>query len=1051
MSSLPFNAVIFDLDGVITKTALVHSAAWKKMFDEFMQKWCERHHLPFREFDHERDYLPYIDGKPRYEGVKSFLEHRGIYLPWGDPSDPPDKETICGLGNRKNQVFNEVLERDGVEVYPSTIRLIQDLLEKGVKVGVASSSKNCESVLKAAGIENLFFTRVDGVVSSELGLKGKPEPDIFITACYNLGSTPDQAIVVEDAVSGVQAGKAGNFGCVIGIAREKNARELKQHGADIVVEDLSFITVKDLEEWFQHGLEEDNWSLSYYEYDPDRERSREALLTIGNGYLGTRGCMEEVKANAVNYPGTYIAGLYNRLTSHIAGRAVENEDFVNIPNWLEITFRIDDSDWFDPNRAEILDCYRCLDFRTGVLEKVLSFRDHAGRETIIRSKRFASMNNPHLAGLQYTITPLNYNGTITVKSILDGNIINDGVARYRQLNQQHLQPYKEGFDGNLAWLMVQTTQSAIQIALATDLKVLVDHAVPSNITWQHHTRIGEIDSTLSIPLNSGQILTIEKIAAIYTNKQDDSKDPLQQATQLIRNSPPFQDVLNESINEWKKIWNKIDIRLRGDRLSQKLLRLHLYHLMVSFSPHNQHLDASITARGLHGEAYRGHIFWDELYILPLYAIHFPEVARAMLMYRYRRLDKAREYARQHGYQGAMFPWQSGSDGREETQVVHLNPVSGQWGDDYSSLQRHVSLAVGYNVWNYWHITGDNDFLKDYGMEMLIEICRFWASKAEWNEQIGRYSISRVMGPDEFHEAYHGATEGGLKDNAYTNLMTSWLLNKTIELLNHFPEEERMTIKQKFALKDQEIIQWKKISERLFLCIENDIIAQFDGYFQLKDLDWDYYRNKYGNIYRMDRLLKAEGQSPDEYKVAKQADTLMVFYNLAVDEVTRILQQLGYLLADNYFEKNFDYYLARTSHGSTLSRVVHAYLAHLLGKKELAWKLYSEALASDYIDIQGGTTAEGIHTGVMAATVYLAIKAFAGVVFRDDMIAVRPDLPASWRQISFTVLFRGNQYTFEISPHTVKISMIGATDEVRIEINGKVYQLNNRQKITVTTG
>ena len=214
----------------------------------------------------------------------------------------------------------------------------------------------------------------------------------------------------------------------------------------------------------------------------------------------------------------------------------------------------------------------------------------------------------------------------------------------------------------------------------------------------------------------------------------------------------------------------MDIRISGDREAQRLVRLHMYHMMVAASPHHAGLDSGIPPRGLHGEAYRGHIFWDELYILPLYNLHFPEVVKSVLMYRYRRLDAARAYATEYGFEGAMFPWQSGSDGREETQIIHLNPLSGEWGDDYSSLQRHISLAIAYNVWNYYHATGDLDFMRQYGAEMLLDICKFWASKSKFDETDGRYHIDRVMGPDEFHEKLPGSEKGGLTDNAYSNIM-----------------------------------------------------------------------------------------------------------------------------------------------------------------------------------------------------------------------------------------------------------------------------------------
>jgi beta-phosphoglucomutase family hydrolase len=249
-----FTAVIFDLDGVVTDTAAVHSAAWKRMFDEYLQSYALKTGTPFKEFSHLEDYLPYVDGKPRYKGVESFLLSRGIVLPYGDPADPPNSETICGLGNRKNQIFNQEVAGGAVKVFESTVVFIQQLRSSGIRVGVASSSKNCQTVLDAVGLLDLFETRVDGVVSAELGLKGKPEPDIFTTACDNLEVQNNQAVIVEDAVSGVQAGRNGGFGLVLGIAREDNSEELKRNGADIAINDMREIDIQTIDEWFSSRL-----------------------------------------------------------------------------------------------------------------------------------------------------------------------------------------------------------------------------------------------------------------------------------------------------------------------------------------------------------------------------------------------------------------------------------------------------------------------------------------------------------------------------------------------------------------------------------------------------------------------------------------------------------------------------------------------------------------------------------------------------------------------------------------------------------------------------
>jgi beta-phosphoglucomutase family hydrolase len=245
-----FDAAIFDMDGVITDTAAVHAAAWKDMFDGFLRTHADRDFEPFR----RADYLAYVDGRPRYEGVKAFLESRGIALDFGDPADPPDAETICGLGNRKDRAFNRVLKERGVQVFGSTVVLIGAMKRCGVKVAVATSSKNGALVLAKAGLTDLFEARVDGVVSAELGLQGKPAPDIFAVACERLGVSRHRAVVVEDAVSGVAAGARGRFGLTLGVAREDNGEELRRHGADLVVRDLAEISLEALDTWFEHTV-----------------------------------------------------------------------------------------------------------------------------------------------------------------------------------------------------------------------------------------------------------------------------------------------------------------------------------------------------------------------------------------------------------------------------------------------------------------------------------------------------------------------------------------------------------------------------------------------------------------------------------------------------------------------------------------------------------------------------------------------------------------------------------------------------------------------------
>jgi beta-phosphoglucomutase family hydrolase len=1035
-----FEAVIFDLDGVITNTALVHAAAWKKMFDEYLRSREERFAEPFREFTHAGDYLPYVDGKPRYNGVASFLESRGIDIPFGDPSDDPETESACGLGNKKNIMFNKVLDEDGVEVYDTSVEMLKQLKAAGVRIGVASSSKNCKPVLEKAGLLHFFETRVDGVVSAELGLKGKPEPDIFTTACDNLGVEYHRAVVVEDAVSGVQAGHKGNFGLTLGLAREDNTKELQVGGADIVVEDLGEIGLEGINEWFETGMQQDSWLLKYHDYDQEKERSREALLTVGNGYFGTRGALEESRPNSVNYPGTYITGLYNRKVSKVGDRDVENEDFVNVINWLPVTFRIDNGRWFEfsPDPAfKVKYIHRTLDFQTGELKREMEVEDQEGRLTRVVSSRFAGMADAHRAGLRYAVTPLNYDGNIELKCGLHGNHKNGGVERYNSLEQQQLEPVAAESDGHIAELVVKTTESDILVATCASCSLNVDAAIGTSFGE------GWVENNYSIEVSKGQEVVVEKMVSLFTSRDPGVEDPLDEARNTVKGISGYEAEKKLSAGRWKELWDSMDVLIFGDREAQKLVRLHLYHMMVSASPHHAGLDSGIPPRGLHGEAYRGHIFWDELYILPLFNLHFPEVVKSVLMYRYRRLDKARAYAKDYGYEGAMFPWQSGSDGREETQVIHLNPLSGEWGDDYSSLQRHISLAIGFNIWNYYHVTGDLEFMEQYGAEMVLDICKFWASKSI-PDHIGKYHIDRVMGPDEFHETLPGSGVGGLTDNAYTNIMVSWIMEKAFRILEVIGAGHKERMLKTLSISEKELGQWEKILNGLAINVsEEGVVEQFKGYFGLKELDWEHYREEYGDIHRLDRILKSEGKSPDDYKLAKQADFLMTFYNLGTNEVKRIMDRLGNVTQEDFLKHNFDYYIARTSHGSTLSRLVHARLAWEMGLSDTGWQLFMDALRSDLVDIQGGTTGEGIHCGVMAGTVYDVMASFAGLDLRGDIPAIDPRLPEHWKGLNFSFTFRGKTYLATIKGQQVKISCKNrGAEQIKFNLCGEEIELTS---------
>jgi trehalose/maltose hydrolase-like predicted phosphorylase len=497
-------------------------------------------------------------------------------------------------------------------------------------------------------------------------------------------------------------------------------------------------------------ITEDTWTLTYDAWHAERQPLREAICTLGNGYFATRGAAEETAAGGSHYPGTYLAGGYNRLESEISGRVLENEDLVNWPNWLCLSVRAEGEDWFHIDSADLLDFRQDLKFREGILERRIRFRHAGDRETTLVSRRLVHMAHPHLAAIEWLVTPENWSGQLEIRSALDGNVCNQGVARYRDLNSRHLEVVEMGRTGeDGVYLAVQTNQSRIRMVQAARTQVFADDE-PAVLDRETIQMGGVVEQRLVVECQREKPLRIEKIVALYTSRDFAISEPTGAACQAVRRAGTFRELRASHRLAWERLWNRADIELGGgDAWSQRVLRLHLFHLLQTTSFNSTELDVGVPSRGLHGEAYRGHIFWDELFIFPLLNLRIPEITRALLMYRYRRLEEARHLAREAGYQGAMYPWQSGSSGREESQVLHLNPQSGQWMPDDTHRQRHINAAIAYNVWHYFQATGDIEFLSFYGAEMLLEIARFWASIATYNADRDRYEIHTLWDPMSF--------------------------------------------------------------------------------------------------------------------------------------------------------------------------------------------------------------------------------------------------------------------------------------------------------------
>lgn len=787
------------------------------------------------------------------------------------------------------------------------------------------------------------------------------------------------------------------------------------------------------------------WSFTYEGFDPTSQGLREALCTLGNGYFATRGAAPEKRADDVHYPGTYVAGLYNRVGTEMGGRIIENEDLVNVPNWLPLEFRIEDGDddeWFDVDSATVEDYMQNLDLRRGVLTRSFVWVDLHDRRTLVTQRRFVSMRDPHVAGLTTAFRAENWTGRMVIRSALDGTVINAGVPRYRTLNSQHLTPFAtRTHDDETMSLAAETTQSRVTVAIAARTRAIDSDPIP-DIVRDTTESPGYIAQEFTIDIVERESIAVEKLITLYTSRDRGISEPVLEACEHLANVANFEDALQTHVLAWDHLWRRFELETEADEETRRILNLHVFHLLQTASKHTIDLDVGIPARGWHGEAYRGHIFWDELFIFPFLTLHMPDLTKALLQYRFRRLPQAVLAAEAAGFEGAMYPWQSGSNGREETQVVHLNPKSGHWHPDNSHRQRHINIAVAYNVWKYYQATEDVEFMAFQGAEMMVQIARFWASIATFDKARNRFEILGVMGPDEYHDGYPDADPpAGLDNNAYTNVMVVWLLTRARWALDLVPEFRHRELWEKLGLRREELERWEDICSRMYVPFHGDgIISQFEGYDDLEEFDWEGYTERYGNIQRLDRILEAEGVSANRFKVSKQADVLMLFYLLAEAEIADIFGRLGYEWDPSMVPRNIDYYLARTSHGSTLSRVVQSFVLARTDR-ERSWTSFLEALRSDVADVQGGTTAEGIHLGAMAGTVDLVQRCFSGLSTREGKLWFAPVIPAEVRRLQFSLQYRGGWVDCEMTSDKMTISSReGAAKPIDVAVNEEHFEL-----------
>lgn len=799
------------------------------------------------------------------------------------------------------------------------------------------------------------------------------------------------------------------------------------------------------------------WSIVFEGDLPDHEGAREALCTLGNGRFGTRGASSQtLRASGFHYPGTYAAAVYDRLCSAVPGGLLEYEELVNLPNWLGVRLSAvgavsaSDCEW------QVLEYRRELDMARGLLHWHIRLRDPGKRQLRITEQRLVHMGQAHLAAQKLEIEAEGFDTPLSIGLSLDATIENKNAWAYAGLDGRHLEACATGSDRReQSCLYARTRQSHIGIALCARQRAYVTRPGVDSVRVLparalHLPARVDMEFLCAVPPNAR--VSVEKLVTLYTSRDRACLEPREEAARALASAPGFDALAHTHTRVWQRLWQGCAFELPGREHTLAALRLHMFHILQTVSPYGEALDAGAPARGLHGENYRGHIFWDELFVFPFLSLRWPELTRRLLLYRYRRLEAARRAAGLLGLRGAMFPWRSASDGREVTEPLRRNPRSGRFILDHTHLQRHINAAIVYNVWQYVRVSGDLEFLFSQGAELILSVALFWASAARLQSD-ERYHLTGVVGPDEFHTAYPGAAQPGVDDNAYTNIMAVWCLQRALELVERLPKALRLPLLEQLGITPADLTHWAVLTNHMFVPFQRDgvVIDQFVGFEQLEPFPWERYRARYGDVHRLDNILEAEGDSVNRYQVCKQADVLMLFYLLSQAELASLLGRLGYRFEEAALGCNVEYYMQRSSRGSTLSRVVQAWVLTRLDR-ERSWSALTEALGSDLHDVHGGSTREGIHLGAMAGTIDVFQRAYVGLEIRDDRLVMSPRLPPELPELCLRLRYRMQWLQLRVTRCSLHI----ASDErgegtITIEAEGRPYILQPGSEHTITYG
>jgi kojibiose phosphorylase len=717
-----------------------------------------------------------------------------------------------------------------------------------------------------------------------------------------------------------------------------------------------------------------DWILTETQFNPEYLHSRETIFTIGNGYLGTRGTFEEGYPHALS--ATFIHGVYDDVP-------VVYTELVNCPDWLPLVLIIE-GERFRLDQGKILKYNRQLDLYHGILSRDLRWCSPNGKVIDIHFERFASLADQHLVGQRCQLTPVNFDGLIEIQASINSYSENQGFNHWEGLDQSKI---TQGF-----WLHSRTRNSRIEVGMVAKITILgTDADLQINTTPGYPslnaTVIGQIQQTI----------TIVKIVSIFTSNE--IENPVAAALEKLVNIPDYLTLVNANNQAWEEVWQQSDIIIEGDITAAFAVRYNLFQLLIAAPRNNDRV--SIPAKTLSGFGYHGHIFWDtEIFILPFFTFTQPNIARNLLSYRYHTLPGARRKAAHYGYQGAMFAWESAVTGDEVTPRWSLR--SDFYAEDIRIWCRdreiHISADIAYAIWYYWQVTGDNEWMGDYGAEIILDTAIFWSSRVEFNPQLECYEIRGIIGADEYHELVH--------NNCFTNRMVQWHLEKALIvydwLHSTFPKLA-IKLEQKIQITSEVLTHWREIIAKMLILHnpETRLIEQCEGFFQLDDLDLSKYEPREKSIQIILGMEKT-----NTAQVIKQPDVLMLLYLMRESADFPYNQQT--------LQVNWDYYAPRTdiSYGSSLGPAIHAILAADLGKSEEAYECFMQAAMVDLEDKRGNTQ-DGIH-GASAGGIWQAvIFGFGGIQFRENALVANPHLPPTWSRLKFKLQWHGKWHEFDL--------------------------------------